>query len=62
MSQLDYLAAQSIAREREHNLQLSLRQDAADRARPVAPTARAHTPSWVHDALVHLHLAHATTH
>jgi hypothetical protein len=62
MSQLDFLAAQSISREREHDLQLSLRQDAADRARPVAPTVGAHRPTWIHDVLVYLHLAQTATH
>jgi hypothetical protein len=62
MSQLDYLAAQSIAREREHDLQLSLRQSASVHDRPVAPTMRTHSTSWVRHALVHLHLAQAVTH
>lgn len=61
MSQLDYLAAQAIARERERDLQLALRQRATDRhtARELAqPEPRSH---WLHDTLVHLHLVHAST-
>lgn len=62
MSQLDYLAAQSIARERERDLQVALRQRAADRPttpRFPRPEPRTHR---LHDALVHLHLVHARTH
>lgn len=61
MSQLDYLAAQSIAHVREHDLQRSLRQNAAVRTGPVTPTVRAHRATWLHDALVRLHLAHPAT-
>ncbi|MCK0112472.1 hypothetical protein MWU75_10015 [Ornithinimicrobium sp. F0845] len=61
MSQLDYLAAQAVARERERDLQIALRQRASARAatrRLPAQRARRH---WLHDALVHLHLVHAPT-
>lgn len=60
MSQLDYLAAQSIARERERDLQVALRQRVSDRpARELTQSEpRSH---WFHDALVHLHLVHAAT-
>jgi len=62
MSQLDYLAAQSIARERERDLQLALRQRHADRdtvRRLPRQVARRH---WFQDVLVHLHVMHAVKH
>lgn len=58
---LDYLAAHSVAREREHDLQRDLRHREAVAARPQTPTAGAESHHWFHDALVHLHIVHAPT-
>lgn len=63
---IDLLAAQSMAREREHDLQQTLRQrQHRGTARPVAADAvpePAHGHHWVHDLLVRVHLVHATPH
>lgn len=59
---LDYLAAQSIAHERERDLQRSLRQRESAAARPQLPAEVTERHHWFHDALVHLHLLHAPTH
>jgi len=66
MSQLDYLAAQSVARVREHDLQTALRRRHPERRASHAVTAAivpavAHRrrQHWLHGALAHLHLVHA---
>lgn len=62
MSQLDVLAAQSMAHEREHTLQTALRRRHPERHVQTVPVAAAPRRHRFHDALVHLHLAHATLH
>lgn len=60
---LDLLAAQSIAHERERELQHGLRQREADRRRPLLERpAVADGHHWLHDALVHVHLLHTPSH
>lgn len=61
---IDLMAAQSMAREREHDLQVTLRQrQAAARRAPVGagpePAVGHH---WLHNLLVRVHLAHAPLH
>lgn len=61
---IDLMAARSMARERERDLQTTLRQrQVAARRAPVTaspvPVAPHH---WVHDLLVRVHLAHAPIH
>ncbi|NLG20078.1 MAG: hypothetical protein GX555_01425 [Actinomycetales bacterium] len=60
-SQLDYLAAQSIAAERERDLTRTLRHRTAVALPPPARPATAGR-HWLQDTLVHLHLRHAPTH
>ncbi|GGK57168.1 hypothetical protein [Ornithinimicrobium pekingense] len=64
---LDLMAAQSMAREREHGLRAAQRhqdpllrqQEASARHAPPAVDEEHH---WFHDLLVRVHLAHAPIH
>lgn len=61
---IDLMAAQSMAREREHELQATLRErEAAARRSPAAPV-RTESPlhHWLHEMLVRAHLVHAPIH
>ncbi|MFK5634430.1 MULTISPECIES: hypothetical protein [unclassified Ornithinimicrobium] len=57
---LDLLAAQSMAHERERELQKDLRQRQAEALRP--PPAAVAWHDWLHDALARLHVGHAPSH
>jgi hypothetical protein len=61
---LDMMAAQSTARERERQLQVTLRQrqGVAQRASALGEPPAAGWHEWLHDMLVRAHLTHATPH
>lgn len=67
---LDLMAAQSMAREREHDLRSTLRTREAISRRvradavhaPDAAPGPAVGHHWLHDLLVRVHLAHAPIH
>ncbi|WP_134774108.1 hypothetical protein [Ornithinimicrobium flavum] len=59
MSQLDHLAARSVARERERDLQVTLRQRETRRGPDPGSSQPEPESHWLRDMLVHLHLVHA---
>lgn len=61
---IDLMAAQSMAHERERDLQATLRQrqEAARRAPLRTEPQGSSRHHWWHDLLVRTHLAHAPTH
>lgn len=59
MSQLDHLAALSVARERERGLQITLRQRETRPGSDLGSPQRKPQGHWLRDTLVHLHLVHA---
>lgn len=57
---IDLMAAQSMAHERERELQKSLRQrGSADGARPAHRPGDSASHGWLHDMLVRAHVLHA---